>query len=155
MSRQIKIVKLDDVKPYENNPRFNDAGVDAVAESIKEFGFKVPIVIDKDGIIVAGHTRYKAAQKLALKELPVIMVDDLNEEEVKAFRLADNKTGELSTWDWGLLEEELSELDIDMTKFGFAEHSISMDDYFHDEEYDKTSKERKTVCPHCGKETSY
>ncbi len=91
---KIEYKKIDDLKPYENNPRFNDDAVEYVANSIKEFGFKVPIVIDKDNVIVAGHTRYKASMELGLEEVPCIVADDLTDEQVKAFRLADNKVGE-------------------------------------------------------------
>lgn len=106
----IKILDVENIKNYENNPRHNDNAVDAVAESIKQFGFKVPIIIDKDNIIVAGHTRLKAAKKLGLKTVPCIVADDLTPEQVKAFRLADNKTNELAEWDFAKLELELSEL---------------------------------------------
>lgn len=99
----IVLKKISDIRPYENNPRKNDEAVKYVAESIKQFGFKVPIVIDKDGIIVAGHTRYKAAKKLNLKEVPCIVADDLTDEQVKAFRLADNKVAEKAEWDFELL----------------------------------------------------
>lgn len=121
---KLKIVykKLDDLTPYENNPRLNDGAVDAVAKSIEEFGFKVPIVIDKDGVIVAGHTRLKAAKQLQIDEVPCIVAEDLNEEELKAFRLADNKVSELAGWDWDKLQDELEqlqEMDIDMGEFGF------------------------------------
>lgn len=113
---------IADIKPYENNPRKNDEAVKYVAESIRAFGFKVPIVIDKNGIIVAGHTRYKAAKKLNLKEVPCIVADDLTEEQVKAFRLADNKVAEKAEWDFELLESELDDLfEFDMTVFGFDE----------------------------------
>lgn len=112
--------KIGDIIPYENNPRKNDEAVKYVAESIKEFGFKVPIVIDKNNIIVAGHTRYKAAKKLKLKEVPCIIADDLTEEQVKAYRLADNKVAEQAVWDFDLLAEELVDIvDIDMELFGF------------------------------------
>ena len=114
--------KLTDIKPYEKNPRKNDEAVKYVAASIKEFGFKVPIVIDKDGVIVAGHTRWKAAKKLGLDEVPCIIADDLNDEQIKAFRLADNKVSEKAEWDFDLLGEELDDLfDFDMTAFGFEE----------------------------------
>ena len=83
--------KITEIKPYEKNPRKNDEAVKYVAESIKQFGFKVPIVIDSHDIIVAGHTRWKAAKKLGLSEVPCIVADDLNDEQIKAFRLADNK----------------------------------------------------------------
>lgn len=88
---KIIMKSIDDIRPYANNPRFNDNAVEYVAKSIKEFGFKVPIVIDKNGEIIAGHTRYKASIELGLKEVPCIVADDLNDEQVRAFRLADNK----------------------------------------------------------------
>ncbi len=110
---------LEEIKPYEKNPRNNDNAVDAVAASIREFGFKVPIIIDKDNIIVAGHTRYKAAKKLGLKTVPCIKADDLTDEQVKAFRLADNKVAEQAEWDFELLNEELENITMDMDQFGF------------------------------------
>lgn len=116
----IKEMNTADLLPYENNPRNNDAAVDAVAASIKEFGWKNPIVIDSDGVIVAGHTRHKAAKKLGIEKVPCIVADDLTEEQIKAFRLADNKTAELAEWAPELLEEELAAIaDIDMRQFGF------------------------------------
>lgn len=117
---EIKRVKLSEIRPYEKNPRRNDSAVDAVAASIKEFGWQQPIVVDKDGVIIAGHTRYKAAKKLKCKEVPVVYADNLTEEQVKAYRLADNKTSELAEWDADLLSEELLDLqDFDMGQFGF------------------------------------
>lgn len=117
---EIKYKKLEEIKLYENNPRNNDEAVEYVANSIKEFGFKVPIVVDASNIIVAGHTRYKACVKLGITEVPCIVVDDLTEEQIKAFRLADNKTAEIATWDLDLLKQELGEIGIlDMTEFGF------------------------------------
>ncbi len=110
---------IDELKPYNRNPRKNDGAVDAVAASIKEFGFKIPIVIDTDGEIIAGHTRFKAAKKLGLKEVPCIIADDLTPDQIKAFRLADNKTAELADWDFELLQLELSDIQLDMTDFGF------------------------------------
>lgn len=116
----IEYRKIDDLIPYANNPRKNDKAVDAVAESIKEFGFKVPVIIDLNGEIVAGHTRIKAAKKLGMAEAPCILADDLSEQQIKAFRLADNKTAELADWNDDLLAEELSGIfDIDMELFGF------------------------------------
>ena len=115
-----------DLIPYANNPRLNDNAVDAVAASIKEFGFKVPIVVDRENVIVNGHTRLKAAHKLGLKQVPCIVADDLTQEQVKAFRLADNKTSELAEWDMDKLDIELGEIpDIDMSAFGF---DIEIDD---------------------------
>lgn len=112
--------KISDLIPYSKNPRKNDDAVKYVMNSIKEFGFKVPIVIDKNNVIVAGHTRYKASKKLKLKEVPCIVADDLSEEQIKAFRLADNKVGEFAEWNFNLLDEELNNvLDINMLDFGF------------------------------------
>ena len=126
MEKQIIYKKITDIKPYEKNPRKNDDAVEAVANSIKEFGFKVPIVIDKNGIIVAGHTRYKASKKLGIDTIPCIVADDLTDEQIKAFRLADNKTNEKASWDLDLLGEELKDiLDIDMSEFGFNEFEIT------------------------------
>ena len=120
--------KLEDLKPYENNPRFNDDAVKYVANSIKQFGFKVPIIIDKNNVIVAGHTRYKASLELGLEEVPCIVADDLTPAQIKAFRIAENKTNDLASWNDDLLGEELKGLmeDIDMTDFGFGDFEISM-----------------------------
>lgn len=118
---EIVYKKLDEIRPYANNPRFNDEAVEYVANSIKEFGFKVPIIIDKNGEIVAGHTRYKASIELGLTEVPCIIADDLNEEQIKAFRLADNKVSEKSDWNYDLLEIELADIGLDMSGFGFLE----------------------------------
>lgn len=107
--------------PYENNPRNNDKAVEAVANSIREFGFKVPIIIDKNNVIVAGHTRLKAAKKLGLTDIPVVKADDLTEDQVKAFRLADNKVSEIASWNEDLLLEELKAINLDMTQFNFEE----------------------------------
>ena len=110
---------IGELKPYENNPRINDKAVDAVAASIKEFGFKQPCVIDTDNVLICGHTRLKAAQKLGLSEIPCILADDLTDDQIKAFRLADNKTAELAEWDFSLLDIELADIDLDMSEFGF------------------------------------
>ena len=116
-------VKLEDLKPYERNPRNNKDAVDYVANSIKEFGFKQPIVIDKDNVIVCGHTRYLACKKLKIDEVPCVMADDLTEEQIKAYRLADNKVSEIATWNYDLLNEELDDLiDFDMSMYGFNDN---------------------------------
>lgn len=118
--KELKWEPIKSIRPYEKNPRRNDKAVDAVAASIREFGWQQPIVVDKDGVIIAGHTRYKAAKKLKCDTVPVVVADDLTEDQVKAYRLADNKTGELAEWDTALLGEELAELaDFDMSQFGF------------------------------------
>ena len=116
---QIVYKNIDELTPYAKNPRKNDKAVDAVAESIKQFGMKVPVVIDVDGVLVTGHTRIKACKKLGITEIPCIVADDLTEEQVKAFRLADNKVAELADWDFDLLADELADIDLDMDAFGF------------------------------------
>lgn len=119
---KIEAVKVADLIEYENNPRKNEKAVEAVAESIKAFGFKVPIIIDKDGVIIAGHTRKAAAEKLGLDVVPCIIADDLTPEQAAAFRLADNKTAELAEWDDDKLAEEIEALknfEIDLSDFGF------------------------------------
>lgn len=117
---QIEEISTAALVPYDRNPRKNEKSVGKVAESIKEFGFKVPIVIDKDNVVVCGHTRLKAAKKLGLKTVPCIRADDLSEGQIRAFRLADNKVGEESEWDFNELGEELGEMfDLDMGRFGF------------------------------------
>ena len=142
---------LGDLKPYENNPRKNENAVPYVMESIKRYGFKNPIIIDKDGVIVAGHTRYLASIELGLDTVPCIIADDLTEEQIKEFRLVDNKTSEFAGWDFDMLADELQELDFDYD-FQFPEVSdINIDDFFEDREDLKTEKEPETVkCPHCG-----
>lgn len=120
MEMDIEIVSVDQLVPYYNNPRLNNDAVDAVANSIKEFGFKQPIVIDKDNVIIAGHTRWEASQELGLTEVPIIRADDLTEEQIKAYRIADNKTAELAEWDLDKLELEMMDLDDGyMSQFGF------------------------------------
>ena len=123
----MKIVNLktDQLIPYVNNPRHNEDAVDAVASSIAAFGFNVPIVLDKDRVIITGHTRRLAAIKLGLETVPCIIADHLTPAQVQAFRLADNRVAEISTWDDELLQAELDQL---------AEAGIDMSDYFTDEE---------------------
>ena len=119
---QIINMRVDELRAYDKNPRRNDDAVEYVANSIREFGFKVPVVIDNNNTIVCGHTRVKAAVKLGMGEVPCIVADDLTPAQIKAFRLADNKVGELALWDWDLLSDEMEELDelgVDMSDFGF------------------------------------
>lgn len=137
---QIIEKKLTEIKPYEKNPRNNDAAVPYVANSIQKFGFKVPIVIDKNGVIVAGHTRYKAALQLELETVPVVIADDLTPKQIKAFRIADNKTSEKSSWAQDLLKDEVTDLldDFDMTDFGFGEFELTiLTEDFEPEPYDE------------------
>ena len=151
----MKIVnkKVEELKPYANNPRFNDDAVEYVANSIKEFGFKVPIVIDKNNEIVAGHTRYKASLALGLDEVPCIVADDLNEEQIKAFRLADNKVSEKASWNFELLDEELANLDLDMNEYGFETlEDVNLDNFFEENNTQKEQKKETVICPYCDKE---
>jgi site-specific DNA-methyltransferase (adenine-specific) len=120
---KIEYKGIEELIPYENNPRINEHAIDYVANSIKEFGFKNPIIIDKDNIIIAGHTRLKACEKIGIKKVPTIMVDDLTEDQIKAFRIADNKVAEFSEWDIDKLNLELDDIEIDMSDFG-----IKLDD---------------------------
>lgn len=148
---QVIQIEIENLIPYENNPRYNDDAVQYVAESIKNFGFKVPIIIDTDNVIVAGHTRLKAAEQLGMKKVPCIIADDLTEEQIKAFRLADNKVGEIADWDYELLQKELSEIeDINMQDLGFADvEGLDFEQFFTD--YEPEEKPPKMVCcPHCG-----
>ena len=118
----VEMRPINTIVPYENNPRHNDAGVDAVAASIREYGFRQPIVVDEDGVIIVGHTRYKAALKLGLEEVPVHVAVGLSPAQAKAYRIADNQTATLSTWDDDKLPLELAQLqelgfDLNMTGF--------------------------------------
>ena len=124
---QIKNVPITSVKPYEKNPRFNDDAVDAVARSIKEFGWQQPIVVDRDMVIIVGHTRLKAAERLGLTEVPVIVADNLTPEQVKAYRIADNKTGEIAEWNYELLPFEIKDLqdaNFDLSLLGFDSEEL-------------------------------
>lgn len=142
--------KISDLKEYGKNPRKNDKAVEYLKNSIRDFGFKVPIVIDSHNVIVCGHTRLKAAKALKMKTVPCIVADDLTEEQIKAFRLADNQVTGLSTWDNELLDAELEALGIDMSAYGFSigkalensSEEINVDD-FGDEEFEYE-------CPCCG-----
>lgn len=116
---EIIIKKLEEIKPYVGNPRVNSEAVSKVAESIKLFGMKQPIVIDSAGVIIAGHTRYEALKSLKSKTAPCIVAKDLTKDQAKAYRLVDNKAGELATWNTHLLAIEIEDIEIDLTFFGF------------------------------------
>jgi DNA modification methylase len=125
---KIELRKLSEIKPYPQNPRVNDDAVDAVAASIKEFGVKQPLVLDKDGVIVVGHTRFKAAAKLGLAKVPVVVAKDLTPAQIKAYRIADNQTNTLAEWDATLLPLELHDLealDFDLSLLGFGEDDLN------------------------------
>lgn len=133
----ISTIQIKDIRPYEKNARNNKNSVEKVTQSIKEFGFKVPIVLDKNNVIVCGHTRYEAAKKLKMAAVPCVIADDLTENQIKAYRLADNKVAEFATWDFDILKDELFAIDdIDMSDFGFdlefgddEEQEVQEDDY--------------------------
>ena len=150
----MKIVEknIDEIYPYENNPRFNERAVEPLAKSIVRFGFKQPIVIDKNNVIVCGHTRLKAAQKIGLKTVPCVIADDLTEKQIKAYRLADNKIAELSTWNKEFLDIELEDIanDEDMLDFGFTDVNIDMPIELDDEITSKEQKQKVYTCPKCG-----
>lgn len=141
---QIISKKIEEIKEYENNPRNNDNAVEYVARSIKDFGFKIPIIVDKNNVIVAGHTRYKAAKELNLTEVPCIVADDLTDDQIKAFRLVDNKSAELAEWNLELLNIELENIhDIDMNLYNF-ELSELLDNVIEDDYEIELPEEPKT-----------
>lgn len=135
--------KIGELKPYENNPRHNENAVPYVVESIKRYGFKNPIIIDKDNVIVAGHTRYLASKELGLNEVPCIVADDLTEDEIKEFRLVDNRTAEMSEWDDELLASELEDIDFGDFDFGFGDDEIDP----YDNSGDVGSLQRDFIAP--------
>jgi DNA modification methylase len=137
---QVVMKKVNSLIEYDNNPRHNEEAIEAVANSIKEFGFKVPIVLTSDNVIIAGHTRLKASVSLGLIEVPCIIADDLNDDQIKAFRLADNKTSEFATWDLSKLEDELANIDMDMLQFGFEELEELLPDNATDDDFDITDE---------------
>ena len=141
MSKKFKMEyrPINEIKPYKNNPRKNDDAVQYVEASLREFDFTDPVIVDGKGELIAGHTRLKAAKKLGLKELPVIVRDDLTEDQIKALRIAHNKTGEFAEWDDELLSIELPEIEMDMEQFGF-----NMDDYLEEEQTDIIEDELPT-----------
>lgn len=126
----IKIIEknIDELVPYENNARINDKAVEAVANSISDFGFKVPVIIDKNNVLVAGHTRVKAAKKLGLTKVPCIVADDLDDEQIKAFRIADNSSAQVAEWDMEKLMAEIQDIDVDMAKYGLEEQLAEIAD---------------------------
>jgi site-specific DNA-methyltransferase (adenine-specific) len=141
---KVVMMQIKDIKPYDNNPRRNGKAVDAVAKSIKDFGFKNPIIIDKNNVIISGHTRRLAAIKLGLREVPCIVGDDMTDAQVKAFRLADNRVAELAVWDDDLLKEEMAKVvDMDLNEFGFDIGDI--EEILQEETGIVTHK-----CPKCG-----
>lgn len=151
MSEIVKL-KLSEIIPYERNPRKNDAAVDDVAESIRQCGYKAKIIVDENNVIIAGHTRWKALQKLGWKEVEVQRETDMTEEQKRKYRLLDNKVGEKAGWDFELLDWELEGLDFEGYDFEFASSSdLDLDDLFEDAP-EREHKKKTVVCPHCGEE---
>ena len=147
---QVAWKDVNELTPYARNARINDKTVPYLVNSIKRFGFKVPLVIDEKGVVVCGHTRLKAALECGMARVPCVLADDLTEDEIKAFRLADNKIQEMSGWDFGLLDQELDEL----RELGFGDASdVNPDDFFEDDGNGGDDKKPKTIectCPECG-----
>ena len=152
MTKELKTVKLKDIKPYENNPRHNDQAVDAVKESIRQCEYIAPIIVDEDNVILAGHTRYKALKSLGRKEAEVMIVTGLTEEQKKKYRLLDNKTNEFASWDFDLLEIELEDLDFDGFDFNFNIEEIEIDETNLDAE---ETKDSVIVTINCGNQWNY
>lgn len=145
---EVEIWPVKKLIPYVRNPRKNNAGVNAVAESIKRFGFRNPVIVDKDGEIIAGHTRLKAAKVLGLATVPVIVADDLSDEQIRAYRLAENRVAELAEWDEQILREELAKIaGVDMSMMGFDNKTIAG-------AVADALGIKKHVCPRCGAEWS-
>ena len=147
----IKIIekKVADLIPYENNARINDGAVDAVASSIKEFGIKNPIIIDRDNVIVCGHTRIKACEKLGIEKVPCVVADDLTDEQIKAFRIADNSTAQIAEWDLEKLQAELENIDMDMVQFGLQEQIEEIEkslDNGYGEEFTLPDGDKSEIC---------
>ena len=149
----IQEINITDLKPYADNPRINDDAVELVARSIQDFGFRNPVIIDSDNTIIVGHTRVKACEKLGIQMVPCIRVEDLTEDQINAFRLADNKTGEFAAWDFTKLDTELEEIG-DLSEYGFSSVDEYFDDFLDDPEIEESkptqTKEPKTItCPYC------
>jgi ParB-like chromosome segregation protein Spo0J len=146
---KIEMWEIDRVIPYVRNPRKNDQAVAGVAASLSEFGFQQPLVVDTQGILIAGHTRLKAAQLLKLKQVPVHVAESLTETQAKAYRLLDNKLGEKASWDYGLLGLELE----DMKDFNFADYDVdfgdSKDETEVEESGEEDASEKMLTCPKC------
>ncbi len=149
---KLKKVNINEIKEYKNNPRFNDEGVEYVKKSIEDFGYLNPILVNEKNIILSGHTRYKALKKMNKKIIEVIEIDDLNKEQENAFRLADNKVAEFSSWDYDKLNVELKEIKEDLKKYDFEDieltdlSNLDFDDFIGDEEV----KKKEIFCPYCG-----
>lgn len=157
----VEVRNINELKAYANNPRKNEKGIPEVAKSIKEFGFRNPVLIDENDEIIAGHTRIEAAKTLGITEVPTIKITDLTEEQVKAFRIADNRTGEFSQWDFEKLQgefETLGEMDFELDSTGFTEKDRGIISLDPEEEKEESESEIEKVdrlgkhqieCPKC------
>lgn len=152
MNKQLVTLKLDEIYPYERNPRINDIAVDDVAESIVQCGYAAPIIVDEEHVIIAGHTRHKALQKLGWEEAEVLVITGMSEQQKRKYRLLDNKVGEKAEWDEDLLSWELQDLDFEGYDFGFEDYSVDFDESDLDSE-----EEKDTVIAtvNCGSFDSY
>lgn len=152
MEKILKTLPVGQIKPYERNPRKNDIAVDDVAESIRQTGYIAPIIIDENGEILAGHTRFKALKKLGKAEVEVLQVTGLTEEQKRKYRLLDNKTGEVAVWDFDLLDWELEDLDFEGYDFGFNIPQTAEDVEKELEQFDFEKNSNTVICPNCGTE---
>lgn len=158
MGLKIIYKNCSDLVPYENNARINDDAVEYVANSIREFGFKNPIIIDSANVIVAGHTRLKAAEKLGMTEVPCIIADDLTKEQIDAFRIADNSTAQIAQWDYDKLIKEMEHIDYDLSQFGLKEQMeemerqlLEIDNSVEEDDSEIGSVNKRLLkCPMCG-----
>ncbi len=150
---KIEYREINEIKPYNRNPRVNDKAIEFLMNSVKEFGFKVPITIDKDDVIITGHTRYEVAKRLGMDKIPTIKIEDLDDNKIKAFRLADNKVGEIAQWNYEKLEEELMELKtINKELLGFDEEDVNIDwDNIEEISLDNYEEPEHIIiqCPYC------
>lgn len=152
----IEYFGIEKIKPYENNPRKNDQAVEIVMKSIQEFGFKNPIILDKNNVIVAGHTRLEAAKRLGIKEVPTIKAEELTDNQIKAFRIMDNKSSEYADWDYDLLMEEIEDLkedeDFDLDATGFSKADLDNIEKQSEKAIEEIDEdiETKFECPKCG-----
>ena len=153
MTKELITLGINEIQPYERNPRRNDAAVDDLVESIKQAGYIAPIIVDENNVILAGHTRYKALQKIGKADALVMKVTGMTEAQKRKYRLLDNKVSEKSGWDYELLDWELEDIDFEGYDFGFETMGGSLDlddsDFLQDTEITK-SKEKEVTCPHCG-----
>lgn len=154
---KVEVFSLNKIQPYKNNPRKNKASIDAVVESIKQFGYTQPILIDQNNVIIAGHSRYQACKKLKLKEVACIRLGELSEQQLKAYRIVDNSTGDIAGWDYEKLKLEFDDLEeFDFDLLGLTEQEFFKTKLYEDPDEDlisfdeRVKEKREKKCPHCG-----